>query len=161
MLLSEDVAMRDFPSLYRSTVGFDRLFDMLDNGVRSEWPPYDIEKLSDDRYRISMAVAGFSSAEIELTQQGAELLVVGQKKDVQEDRQILHRGIAQRNFRQIFSLADHVKVGAANLENGLLAIELQREVPEAMKPRRIEVVGPGAGQQDNQPKRIDQTANAA
>jgi molecular chaperone IbpA len=153
----------DFAPLYRSTVGFDRLFDMLDSSVRSDWPPYDIEKLSDDQYRITMAVAGFTSDEIELTQQGTELLVVGQKGSKEEDdgRLVLHRGIAARSFRQVFSLADHVKVAGAGLENGLLSIDLLREVPEQLKPRRIEIGTATASQsaQDNQPKQIDQTAN--
>jgi len=153
--------MRDYAPLYRSTIGFDRLFDMLDNSVRPDWPPYDIEKLDDDRYRITMAVAGFGDDEIELTQQGAELLVVGQKKEPADNRQILHRGIAQRNFRQIFSLADHVKVTAARLENGLLAVELTREIPEAMKPRRIEIGNAASVRPDNAPERLTQAAKAA
>lgn len=133
----------DFAPLYRSTVGFDRLFDMLDSTVRPDWPPYDIEKLSDDQYRISMAVAGFSEAEIEITQEGTNLLVVGHKEGAPDSKQVLHRGIANRNFKQIFSLADHVKVAAARLENGMLAIDLVQEVPEQLKPRRIEI-GKGA-----------------
>ena len=151
--------MRDFTPLYRSTVGFDQLFDMLDNTTRSDWPPYDIEKLSDNEYRISMAVAGFGADEIELTQQGTDLLVVGQKKTAEEQRQLLHRGIAQRNFKQTFSVADHVKVAGAKLENGLLSIDLIREVPEQMKPRRIEIGSSARGatsSQDNRPKQIDQ-----
>ncbi|CAN7654733.1 Hsp20 family protein [Devosia sp. LjRoot16] len=130
----------DFTPLYRSTVGFDRLFDMLDSGIRSDWPPYDIEKLGDDQYRISMAVAGFAADEIELTQQGNSLLVSGAKAQA-EDRAdaFLHRGIANRNFKQSFSLADHVKVTDASLENGLLSISLTREVPEQLKPRRIAI----------------------
>lgn len=129
----------DLTPFYRSTVGFDRLFDMLDNSVRSDWPPYDIEKVGDDQYRISMAVAGFSQDEIEITQEGISLVVTGRKDAVQNDKQMLHRGIANRSFKQVFSLADHVKVAGANLENGLLAIELVREVPEQLKPRRIEI----------------------
>lgn len=153
----------DFAPLYRSTVGFDRLFDLLDSSVRSDWPPYDIEKLNDDQYRITMAVAGFAADEIELTQQGAELLVVGQKADKPEEngRQLLHRGIAARSFRQVFSLADHVKVAGAALENGLLWIDLLREVPEQLKPRRIEI-GTAASTSSGvsgQPKQIDQPAD--
>jgi molecular chaperone IbpA len=129
----------DFTPLYRSTVGFDRLFDVLDNSVRSDWPPYDIEKLSDDEYRISMAVAGFKQSEIEITQQGSDLLVVGQKQAPEDGRQLLHRGIATRSFKQVFSLADHVKVASATIEDGLLAISLFREVPEQLKPRKIEI----------------------
>lgn len=133
----------DFSPLYRSTVGFDRLFDMLDQSTQVEsmanWPPYNIEKLGEDQYLITMAIAGFSPEEIELTQKEGQLLVIGQKKGSDESRQYLHRGIATRAFKQIFNLADHVKVTGANLEHGLLTVELKREVPEALKPRRIEI----------------------
>ena len=132
----------DISPLYRSTVGFDRLFDMLDQTARVEpmtnWPPYNIEKAGDDQYRITMAVAGFSPEEIELTQHGSALLVTGHKGS-EEDKQYLHRGIATRAFKQTFNLADHVKVKGASLENGLLMIELVREVPEELKPRRIAI----------------------
>ena len=145
----------DFSPLYRSTVGFDRVFDMLDQATRVEpmtnWPPYNIEKTGEDQYRITMAVAGFSPEEIQLTQQENTLLVVGQKQPESEDRQVLHRGIATRAFKQSFNLADFVKVTNASLDNGLLTVELQREVPEALKPRRIEIAssGPKAVGQDN------------
>jgi len=133
----------DFSPLYRSTVGFDRLFDMLDQATRVEsmtnWPPYNIEKASDDRYRITMAVAGFSPDEIDLTQHENTLVVVGQKKSVEEEKQYLHRGIANRAFKQTFNLADHVKVTGAALENGLLTVDLMREIPEELKPRRIAI----------------------
>lgn len=129
----------DYTPLYRSTVGFDRLFDMLDNGVRSEWPPYNIEKLGTDDYRITMAIAGFSTEEVELTQHGPELIVTGQKKPEEGNRQILHQGLAIGNFRQAFKLADHVKVARATLENGLLSVDLVREIPEELKPRRIAI----------------------
>jgi molecular chaperone IbpA len=150
----------DFAPLYRSTVGFDRLFDLLDNSARPDWPPYNIEKKSDNEYRISMAVAGFASDEIELTQHGSNLLVTGQRKAEQDRRQLLHQGIAFRHFKQTFNLADHVKVAAANLENGLLTIDLVREVPEQLKPRRIEIASAGSTlpTQDNGPKQIDQDA---
>ena len=137
----------DISPLYRSTVGFDRLFDMLDQTARVEpmtnWPPYNIEKAGDDQYRITMAVAGFSPDEIELTQHESTLLVVGQKKSSDEEKQYLHRGIATRAFKQTFNLADHVKVKGASLENGLLTVELVREVPEALKPRRVEIATNG------------------
>jgi molecular chaperone IbpA len=129
----------DFAPLYRSTVGFDRLFEMLDNGARSDWPPYNIEKVGENDYRITMAIAGYSPEEVELTQHGPELIVTGQKKPEQGDRQILHRGLAIGNFRQVFKLADHVKVARAALENGLLSVDLVREVPEELKPRRIAI----------------------
>jgi len=165
MLLKEDMAMKtfDYAPFYRSTVGFDRLFDMLDNSVRPDWPPYDIEKLGDNEYRISMAVAGFAQDEISLVQTGTELLVTGEKKSSADDRQLLHHGIAQRNFQQTFNLASHVKVAGAKLENGLLSVDLVREVPEQLKPRRIEIGGaaaPSSGQ-DNDLKQIEQDARAA
>jgi molecular chaperone IbpA len=125
--------------LYRSTVGYDRLFDMLNDSIRPDWPPYNIEKMGDNDYRISMAVAGFSADEIELTQHGTSLLITGQKKGDEAKHQLLHHGISSRNFKQTFSLADHVKVAAATMENGLLSIDLVREIPEALKPRTIEI----------------------
>ena len=138
----------DFTPLYRSTVGFDRLFDMLDANVRSDWPPYDIERLGDDKYRISMAVAGFSPEEIEVTQEGNALLVSGNKKQTDDPTEYFHRGIANRNFKHTFSLADHVTVAGASLENGLLSVDLLREVPEQLKPRRIAINSAhGAGEQ--------------
>lgn len=151
----------DFAPLYRSTVGFDRLFSMLDQAARIEpstqqWPPYDIEKIAQDAYRITMAVAGFSQDEIELTQHDATLLVTGQKKDRDGERDYLYRGIAARAFRQTFSLADHVKVTGARLENGLLSVDLTREVPEALKPRRIAIGGGRAVHgQDNAPAEVE------
>jgi molecular chaperone IbpA len=152
----------DLSPLYRSTVGFDRLLDMLDQVSRVEpmtnWPPYNIEKTGDDQYRITMAVAGFSPDEIELVQQETTLFVNGQKHPEPEGVQVLHRGIATRAFKQTFNLADHVKVTGASLENGLLTIELKREVPEELKPHRIEIVsgtGAKALSQDNQPQQIE------
>jgi len=143
----------DFSPLYRSTVGFDRVFDMLDSASRVEppnnWPPYNIERTGEDQYRITMAVAGFGPDEINITAQGNALLVTGQKKPDEEGVQFLHRGIASRAFKQSFDLADHLKVVAANLENGLLVIELVREIPEAMKPRRIEI------RSSQGPRRVD------
>ncbi|MET0528508.1 MAG: Hsp20 family protein [Microvirga sp.] len=133
----------DFSPLYRSTVGFDRLFSLLDQTSLAEtgpaWPPYNVEKVGDDHYRITMAVAGFGSNEIEITQIENALLVSGQKQPEQENGQFLHRGIAARAFKQTFNLADYVKVTNASLENGLLTVDLVREVPEEMKPRRIEI----------------------
>ena len=129
----------DYSPLYRTTVGFDRLFDMLDNSGRSDWPPYNIERNGENEYRITMAVAGFSSDEVELTQHGPELTVTGQKKPDSDDSQILHRGLAIGNFSQVFKLADHVKVANATLENGLLSVDLVREIPEELRPRRIAI----------------------
>ncbi|MBZ9799007.1 Hsp20 family protein [Mesorhizobium sp. ES1-4] len=140
----------DYAPLYRTTVGFDRLFNMLDNGVGPDWPPYNIEKKSENDYRITMAVAGYDLNEIELVQNGAELSVTGRKKPDQEQRQLLHQGLAIGNFKQTFRLADHVRVEAATLNCGLLAIDLVREVPEALKPRRIQI---GDGQAEGQNSR--------
>jgi len=159
----------DFSPLYRSTVGFDRLFDMLDQATRVEpmtnWPPYNIEKTGEDQYRITMAVAGFSTDEIQIVQQENALVVVGQKHAEPDGVEVLHRGIATRAFKQSFNLADHVKVTAASLDNGLLTIDLKREVPEALKPRKIEIgsgssssTGQKAVGQDNKPQQIEQKA---
>jgi molecular chaperone IbpA len=149
----------DFTPYYRSTVGFDRLFDLLEKSARSDWPPYNIEKKGEDRYRITMTIAGFAPNEIELVQDGTTLLVASQKGE-QEGEEMLHQGIPS-SFRQSFSLADHVKVAGANVEHGLLTIDLLREVPEELKPRRIEV-GTGAetkvAKQENQLTQIDVSA---
>lgn len=145
----------DFTPFYRSTVGFDPLFDMLDSSIRPDWPPYDIEKLDADRYRISMAVAGFSEHDIELTQEGSTLIVSSAKAQGDDKQQsFLHRGIANRNFKQTFSLADHVKVEGASLENGLLSITLVREVPEQLKPRRIAIEPGRSGNIERQQKQL-------
>lgn len=156
----------DFAPLYRSTVGFDRLFSLLDEATRTEassaWPPYDIERVEDDEYRITMAVAGFAPDEIDLTQHDTTLLVTGQRKSAEGERQILHRGIAARSFRQTFNLANHVKVVDAKLENGLLTVDLKREVPEALKPRRIPIGDTQAAVgQDNAQPRIEAERQAA
>jgi len=135
----------EYAPLFRSTVGFDRLFDMLDNSVRTEWPPYNIEKSGDNDYRITMAVAGFAHDEVEVTQHGPELTIVGQKKPEDKQRQVLHRGLAIGNFRQTFNLADYVKVADASLDNGLLSIQLVREIPEELKPRRISIASKASG----------------
>jgi molecular chaperone IbpA len=147
----------DFSPLYRSTVGFDRLFDMLDQTARAEtapsWPPYNIERSGEDDYRITMALAGFSPDEIELVQKENTLFVAGHKASTQEQgSEVLHRGIATRPFRQSFNLAEHLRVTNARFEHGLLTIELKREVPEALKPRRIEIAtvsGPASVPQNN------------
>lgn len=133
----------DFAPLWRSGVGFDRLFDVLDQAGKWEpadnYPPYNIEKTGDDTYRITLAVAGFAPDELSITSQ-PNLLVVSGKKAEGQGGSYLHQGIAGRAFERRFSLAEHVKVTAAHLENGLLIIELVREVPEQMKPRRIPIV---------------------
>lgn len=134
----------DFAPLYRSTIGFDQLGQLLDSIAQREqnqpsYPPYNIERLSQDDYRISMAVAGFTEAELNIQSEQQTLKVRGEKADDSADRQYLHQGIAARNFERVFQLADHIKVANAHLENGLLHIDLRREVPEAMKPRQIPI----------------------
>src|ERR1700709_2963339 len=112
----------DFTPLFRSTVGFDRLFDLVDNSVRPDWPPYNIEKKGENQYRISMAIAGFAPEEIELIQQGNTLHIAGQKKTEPNHQQMLHQGLASRNFKQTFNLADQVKVESASLANVVLVV---------------------------------------
>ena len=132
----------DFTPLFRSSIGFDRMLNALETASRIEtvdnWPPYDIAKTAEDDYRISMAVAGFSQEELTITQEQNMLIVSGQK--VGEDRgESLHRGIAARAFDRRFELADHVRVIGVSLVNGLLTIDLKREIPEEMKPRRVDI----------------------
>ncbi len=135
----------DFSPLYRSTVGFDRLFNMFDTMTQPEsvqaYPPYNIERLGENSYRISMAVAGFSEDEIDIEAQSHQLTVKGEKSREEENDEgdFLYRGIASRSFERRFQLADHVEVVGAQLQNGLLHIELKREIPEEMKPRKIAV----------------------
>ena len=150
----------DFTPYYRSTVGFDRLFELLDKNIRSDWPPYNIERKSEDEYRITMTIAGFGPEEIELVQHGSTLLVTGQKGDQPE---LLHHGIPL-SFKQSFNLADYVKVVSANVEHGLLTIDLVREVPEELKPRRIQIrsgAETSESKQDNQQKQIHGGAKTA
>jgi len=140
----------DFAPFYRATVGFDRVFDMLDSvanqaGGGAGYPPYNIEKTGEDTYRIVMAVAGFSEAELNVTQKEGELLVSGHAQPNGEaEKEYLYRGIAGRNFERQFQLADHVKVVGANLTNGLLTIDLQRELPEEKRPRAIPITAESA-----------------
>ena len=134
----------DYAPFYRATVGFDRVFDLLDNvagqPAANGYPPYNIEKAGDNAYRIVMAVAGFAESELNLTQKENELLVTGQSApNTDEGKQFLYRGIAGRNFERRFQLADHVKVTGAKLAHGLLTIELQREIPEEKKARAIQI----------------------
>ncbi|HTU09480.1 MAG TPA: Hsp20 family protein [Allosphingosinicella sp.] len=135
----------DFTPFRRSTVGFDRLFDFLESAGRAEqdnYPPFDIEKLSDDTYRITLAVAGFKRDEIEIVAHQNMLTVTGRRAEQKgRDGSYLHMGIANRAFERRFELADFVRVTGADLADGLLIIELAREIPEAMKPRRIAIGG--------------------
>lgn len=133
----------DFTPYRRTMVGFDRLFDLLENQNRMQsgdnYPPFNIERRGDDAYRITLALAGFKPADIEITAQQNLLVVQGKKGDDASAGQFLHVGIAQRGFERRFELADYVRVEDANLEDGLLAIDLVREVPDAMKPKKIPV----------------------
>ena len=134
----------DFTPLFRSAIGFDRLASALESAYRSEaggYPPYNIEVVGEDRYRISMAVAGFARNDLDIQVKESILTVSGSRKDEEKekDRRFLYRGIATRNFERQFQLADYVKVVDARIEDGLLHIDLAREIPEAMKPRKIEI----------------------
>lgn len=133
----------NFSPLFRSTIGFDRVFDLLENAGRDQafenWPPYDIVRTSEDSYRITMIVAGFSENELAINHQPNLLVVNGRKADEENNGSYLHRGIVGSPFERRFELADHVKVSNASLEHGLLTISLTREVPEEMKPRRIQI----------------------
>ena len=138
----------DFSPLYRSVVGFDRLADLLDSAASEAatgYPPYNIERTGDHEYRIEIAVAGFKPTELDIEVKEALLIVKGQKAANEGERRFVHRGLAERNFERRFQLAEYVVVTDAQLADGLLAITLKRELPEALKPRRIEIgVGPGA-----------------
>ena len=149
----------DFSPLFRSTIGFDRLTRLIDAATRVDsaavaYPPYNIEKTGEDAYRLTMAVAGFSPAELDITVQENTLLVTGKaQKEDENGGGYLHRGIARRAFERRFSLADHMKVGGASLDNGLLYVDVVHEVPEAAKPRTIKIgttvepglIGPSKG----------------
>ena len=132
----------DFTPLYRSAVGFDRLADMLDAAARDSgpgYPPYNIELVSEDHYRIELVVAGFKPDELNIEVKDNLLTVQGRKAKAENDRHYLHRGLAERNFERQFQLADYVVVTDAQLGDGLLVVSLKRELPEKLKPRRIEI----------------------
>ena len=135
----------DFTPYRRSTVGFDRLFDLLENQARANggenYPPFNIERRSEDSYRITLAVAGFKAEDIDITAQQNLLVIQGRKRDEESDGEMLHVGIANRGFERRFELADFVRVEKADLADGLLLVDLVREVPEAMKPRKINIEG--------------------
>jgi molecular chaperone IbpA len=135
----------DFSPLYRSAVGFDRMTSLLDAAQKSaaadSYPPYNIEKTGEDAYRITLAVAGFGADDLDMEVRDSQLVVVGKGDSESDDSQYLHRGIARRAFERRFQLADHVEVKGADLRDGLLVVDLVREIPEAMKPRRIEIGG--------------------
>lgn len=132
----------DFSPLYRSAIGFDRLFNLLEAGQsqgNGGYPPYNVELVDDNHYRIAIAVAGFAEQELEITAHDNLLIVKGAHSGEQVARNYLYQGIAERNFERKFQLAEHIQITGANLENGLLYIDLARVVPETMKPRRIDI----------------------
>lgn len=147
----------DLSPLYRTTVGFDRMFNLLDSASGGDtaqpYPPYNIERTGENAYRVTLAVAGFSEVDLDIHAKESVLSVKGEKKEEAEGREVLYRGIAARAFERRFQLADHVEVTGASLENGLLHIDLVREIPEAMKPRKI-VIGKAG------PRQIDAKAAA-
>jgi molecular chaperone IbpA len=151
----------DFSPLFRSTIGFDRLTRLVDAATHVDntavaYPPYNIERTGEDAYRLTMAVAGFSSSELNITVQENTLLVTGKaQKDDDNGGDYLHRGIAQRAFERRFSLADHMKVSGASLDNGMLNVDVVREVPEAAKPRTIKI---GSTVNAEQPQVTEQKA---
>jgi molecular chaperone IbpA len=158
----------DFSPLFRSTIGFDRLMTLLENSAQwseggNGYPPYNIEKTGEDAYRITVAVAGFGEDELAAEVRENVLTVEGRKKEGDGAGTFLYRGIAGRSFKRQFQLADHVQVSGALLRNGLLVIELKREVPEAMKPRRIDIAGsvPAVGGAATGAKLIDTAREAA
>lgn len=149
LLNSEDMNMKtfDFTPLYRSFIGFDHLANMMDDAARSDksagYPPYNIELTDEDKYRITLAVAGFAEEELDINLENNTLTVTGQKAkagDEKDDKkQFIYKGISARNFERKFQLSDHIKVSGADLEQGLLHIDLYREVPEALKPKSIPI----------------------
>lgn len=149
----------DFSPLFRSSIGFDRIFDLLENSSRLQpidnWPPYDIVREGEDTYRITMAVAGFKPEELSVTYE-PNLLVVRGTKSEKEDTEYLHHGMATRSFERRFELADFVEISDAAVENGLLVLSMKRELPEAMKPRRIAI---GNTSSASEPRQIEAKAN--
>ena len=147
----------DFSPLFRSTIGFDRLMRLADAATRldnasTSYPPYNIEVTGENAYRLTMAVAGFAADDLDITVKESALLISGKARKDEEKAQYLHRGIGRRAFERRFQLADHIKVAGASLDNGLLHVDLVREVPEAMKPRKVEIASGPA------PRMIDQRA---
>jgi molecular chaperone IbpA len=145
MLLTKGHAMqtRDLSPLYRTLVGFDRISTLIDNAMRLDgapgYPPFNVEQVGDDAFRIELAVAGFAEEELSIEYKENTLIVAGRKAPVEEARRFLHRGIAERSFERRFGLADYVRVQGATLENGILTVELVRELPETLKPRTIQI----------------------
>lgn len=129
----------DFTPFYRATVGFDRLFEALDNSPANGYPPYNIVKVSDDQYRIEVAVAGFTEAEIDVTVHENQVKITGESTRESEVGEFLHKGISTRNFDRVFTLGEHVEVKSATVKDGILTVALERNVPESAKPRKIAI----------------------
>jgi molecular chaperone IbpA len=150
------MASNELNPLYRTLVGFDRIASLMDQAARLDaapgYPPFNVEQIGEDNFRIELAVAGFGEDDLTIEFKQNSLLVTGQRKPV-EQRNFLHRGIAERSFERRFGLADHVRVSGAKLENGLLTIDLVRELPELLKPRKIEIGG--ASTTKAKPKVVD------
>jgi len=147
----------DFAPLFRSTIGFDRLTQLLDAATHVDsgtlaYPPYNIEATGENAYRLTMAVAGFSAEDLDVTAKEGALIVTGKARKDEDTARYLHRGIARRAFERRFQLADHIRVAGASLDNGLLHVDLVREVPEALKPRKIEIAT------GNKPQVLEQKA---
>ena len=155
----------DLSPLFRSSVGFDRLARLMDTALRAEdnapsYPPYNIERTGENNYRITMAVAGFSESEIEIVQQENGLTVTGKQTKEEAPKNFLYRGIAARPFERRFELAEYIRVGGASLENGLLHVELVREVPEAVKPRSIKINGSAPAQSNAEQPKVETKVSA-
>lgn len=139
------MATQDLSPLYRTLVGFDRISNMIDQAMRLDaapgYPPFNVEQVDDDAFRIEIAVAGFTAEDLSIDYKQNTLTVTGRKTQSEDNRRFLHRGIAERSFERRFGLADHVRVVGANLEHGLLTVDLVRELPETLKPRKIEIGG--------------------
>lgn len=153
----------DFSPLYRSTVGFDRFASLLDQVTSADtssnsYPPYNIEKTDEDSYRITLAVAGFSEDDLSIEAKDHQLVISGKKAPTEGDVTYLHRGIAERAFERRFQLADHVRAVGATTENGLLHVDLVREVPEALKPRNIKIANPAKVTKKKAPKAVTKAA---
>jgi molecular chaperone IbpA len=150
------MASTELNPLYRTLVGFDRIANLMDQAARLDaapgYPPFNIEQTNEDAFRIELAVAGFAEADLSIEYKQNSLVVTGARKPAETPRNYLHRGIAERSFERRFGLADHVRVSGARLENGLLTIDLVRELPEVLKPRKIEI---GAGAAKTQPQVVE------
>jgi molecular chaperone IbpA len=156
------VQQRDLSPLYRTLVGFDRINTLIDSAMRLDaapgYPPFNVEQTADDGFRIELAVAGFAQDELTIEFKENTLLISGKKAPLEEARRFLHRGIAERSFERRFGLADHVRVHGARLENGVLTVDLVRELPEALKPRTIAIETAGKSTSAKAPKTIEADA---